>query len=100
MNWQGEIPRATPLTAFLVGLFTGVAIQVGLRQDIDAFPDHFIISLLLISSVVLWFVFVVRGSDYEFRWWCGFRDLKVQALVSGICWFIGTVLTILISKSH
>ena len=61
VNWQDGIPRATPLSAFLVGLFTGGALQWGLRQDLHSLPGQFTVSLLLASSIVLWFGFVVRG---------------------------------------
>ncbi|MCW8846524.1 MAG: hypothetical protein OQK99_11870, partial [Gammaproteobacteria bacterium] len=71
MNWRGEIPRATPLSAFLVGLVTGGALQWGLRQDLHSLPGQFTVSLLLASSIVLWFGFVVRGREYEFKWWYG-----------------------------
>ena len=93
MTWRDEIPRATPLSAFLVGLFTGGALQLGLRQDTDAFPGQFTVSLLLVSSAVLWFVFVVRGREYEFKWWYGFKDLKAPDLVRGTCWVAGVAVT-------
>lgn len=95
MNWQGELPRATPLSAFLVGLCTGAAIQFGLRQDINALAGQFLISVLLVGSIVLWFVFVVRGPEYEVKWWYGFRDLKPQPLVRAFYWLAGIAVTVL-----
>jgi hypothetical protein len=98
VNWRGEIPRATPLSAFLVGLFTSGALRVGLQQDPSAFLGQFIISLFLITSAAIWFDFVVRGRDYEFKWAYGFKDLKVRDLVRSICWLAGVTVIIFITS--